>query len=64
MGALPKQRISRARQGRRRSQDRLEMVSLTDCPRCGEKKRSHFVCPNCGTYNGTTVVEPRNRAGA
>lgn len=64
MGALPKSRISRARQGRRRSQDRLEMVSLTECPRCGEKKRSHFVCPNCGTYNGITVVEPRHRTEA
>jgi large subunit ribosomal protein L32 len=37
------------------------MVSLTDCPRCGEKKRSHYVCPNCGTYNGITVIEPRGR---
>ncbi|MDQ3854818.1 MAG: 50S ribosomal protein L32 [Chloroflexota bacterium] len=61
MGALPKQRISKARQGRRRSQDHLQMVSLTTCPRCGAKRQSHHVCPECGTYNGITVVEPRER---
>jgi large subunit ribosomal protein L32 len=40
------------------------MVALTDCPRCGEKKQSHHVCPNCGTYNGIAVIEPRNAATA
>ncbi len=64
MGALPKQRISKARRGRRRSQDRLQMVALTNCSRCGEKKQSHHVCPNCGTYNGIAVIEPRNAARA
>lgn len=38
------------------------MVSLTNCSRCGEKKRSHHVCPNCGTYNGIAVIEPRSAA--
>lgn len=64
MGALPKQRISKARQGRRRSQDQLSPVSLTNCPRCGERKQTHHVCPSCGTYNGTPVIEPRSSKSA
>ena len=59
MGALPKKKISHARQGKRRGQDKLTPVSLCDCPRCGERKRTHRVCPACGTYNGVTVIEPR-----
>ncbi|MEJ7654582.1 MAG: 50S ribosomal protein L32 [Chloroflexia bacterium] len=61
MGAQPKQRISKARQGRRRSQDRLTLVSLTNCPRCSARKQTHHVCPECGTYNGITVIEQRDR---
>lgn len=61
MGAVPKVRISKSRQGKRRSQDRLSMVSLTDCPRCGARRRTHHVCPECGTYNGIPVIEPRER---
>lgn len=61
MGALPKQRISKARQALRRGQDKLALVSLTTCSRCGATKQSHHVCPECGTYNGITVIEPRER---
>jgi large subunit ribosomal protein L32 len=28
-----------------------------NCPMCGEKKRTHFVCPNCGTYKGRQVID-------
>lgn len=59
MGALPKQRISKARQGRRRSQDALTPVQLMDCPRCGARIQTHHVCPECGTYNGITVLDER-----
>ena len=61
MGALPKTRISKSRQGKRRRHHVIAPVSLSDCPRCGAKKQSHHVCPECGTYNGVTVIEPRTR---
>lgn len=64
MGAQPKQRISKARQGRRRTHHSLKAVSLTACPRCGAQKRTQHVCPECGTYNGIQVIEPRERKQA
>ncbi|MGC4105533.1 MAG: 50S ribosomal protein L32 [Thermomicrobiales bacterium] len=57
MGALPKQRISRARQGNRRRHHFLVAPQLVDCPNCGSKRRSHHVCPTCGTYRGRQVIE-------
>lgn len=58
MGAQPKQRISKARQGRRRNHHKVVAPALTRCPRCGESRRAQHVCPNCGTYGGVQVVEP------
>lgn len=57
MGALPKQRVSRARQGNRRRHDFIKLPQLMDCPVCGQKKRTHYVCPNCGMYKGRQVLE-------
>ena len=57
MGALPKQRISRGRQGNRRRYHVLKLPQLMNCPNCGEKKQTHHVCPNCGTYRGRTVID-------
>lgn len=62
MGALPKQRISRHRQGNRRRHDYIVAPQLVDCPTCGEKRRSHHVCPNCGWYNGRQVLVIEERA--
>lgn len=50
MGALPKRKISKARKGRRRSHNALELTGVSKCPKCGSLKKSHFTCPNCGTY--------------
>ena len=61
MGALPKQRISKGRRNRRRSQHALTAASIGACPRCGARVMTHRVCPECGTYNGVTVIEPRSR---
>jgi large subunit ribosomal protein L32 len=57
MGALPKQRISRARQGNRRAHDQLPVPHIMECPNCHNLHRAHFVCPHCGTYKGMQVVE-------
>ena len=63
MGALPKQRISRHRQGNRRRHHFIAPLNLVDCENCGELKRPHHVCPKCGTYRGrqVIVIEDRRR---
>ena len=61
MGALPKQRISRHRQGNRRRHHFIAPLNLVECRNCGELKRSHHVCPNCGMYNGRQVIEIEER---
>ncbi|MGH9176487.1 MAG: 50S ribosomal protein L32 [Vicinamibacterales bacterium] len=57
MGALPKQRTTRAKQGFRRQHDKLKPVALMTCPQCRQYKRQHHVCPNCGYYAGRPVLE-------
>lgn len=64
MGALPKQRISRHRQGNRRRHIFLKSPELVICQTCREFHRAHHVCPNCGYYRGrqVIVIEERSRA--
>lgn len=62
MGALPKQRISRHRQGNRRRHHFIAPLNLVTCESCGEMKRSHHVCPSCGTYRGRQVIEIETRS--
>ena len=57
MGALPKERTSNARQGKRRSHHHLELPTLDTCPECRQKKVSHHVCLNCGYYRGRQVLQ-------
>ncbi len=64
MGALPKQRISRARQGNRRRHIFLPELQLVRCRNCSSKKRPHHVCPNCGVYRGRQVIEIESTARA
>ncbi len=64
MGALPKQRISRARQGNRRRHHFLVAPTLVPCRECGAMKQSHHVCPTCGKYRGRQVIEIETRQRA
>ena len=57
MGALPKRRISKARGRRRRSHLALKTARLVPCPQCHELRLPHHVCPSCGSYKGTEVIE-------
>ena len=61
MGALPKRRISKSRQGKRRAHHRLALPHLVTCPQCNELRVSHHVCPSCGTYRGLTVIVRKER---
>ncbi|MCP4426262.1 MAG: 50S ribosomal protein L32 [Chloroflexi bacterium] len=56
MGAVPKRKISKSRRDRRRSHHALKPFHLVACPECGEMRRTHHVCLNCGSYRGRKVL--------
>lgn len=60
--AVPKQRQSHSRTGKRRSQHKLAAPSYGTCPQCGAPRRAHRVCPQCGTYGGRQVSGPADNA--
>ncbi|MBI3680072.1 MAG: 50S ribosomal protein L32 [Acidobacteria bacterium] len=53
----PKRRHSTRRTSNRRAHDHLRPAALADCPKCGEPKLAHRVCPYCGSYKGREIVE-------
>jgi large subunit ribosomal protein L32 len=53
----PKRKLSKARRDRRRAHDSLTPANLVKCKRCGAMHVSHRMCPECGTYDGQTIVE-------
>lgn len=55
--AVQQRRGSKTRKAKRRTHYKLAGPTLTKCPVCGEAKRTHMMCENCGDYNGRTVVE-------
>ncbi len=55
--AVPRKKVSRSRQGQRRSHDGLKRTNVNECPNCGEQKRPHHVCPACGYYKDREVIE-------
>jgi large subunit ribosomal protein L32 len=57
MVPLPKRKLSRGRRDRRRAHDALHSANLVVCSNCGEMRRPHSVCPNCGYYQGREVIE-------
>ena len=54
--AVPKAKTSKARRDMRRSHHALTQPPRSNCPQCGEPKRPHRVCANCGTYKGREVI--------
>ncbi|MCR4616332.1 MAG: 50S ribosomal protein L32 [Clostridiales bacterium] len=56
--AVPKRRVSSARRDKRRSNVwKMNAPQLEKCKQCGELKRTHRLCPECGYYNGKKIVE-------
>ena len=47
--------------GHRRHHLALKLPQLMDCPQCGQKKLTHYVCPSCGTYNGHQILTIREK---
>ena len=57
-GIAPKRKHSRARRDKRRSSVwKLEAPALVKCGSCGEPKRTHCMCPECGMYKGRLVKQ-------
>lgn len=54
--ANPKRRHSNTRTRLRRSQDRLDIRSLSKCANCGRLIALHRICVYCGYYRGRQVV--------
>jgi large subunit ribosomal protein L32 len=55
--ANPKRKWSKARTGRARSNWKLSVPSLVDCPKCHAKMMPHKVCKTCGFYDGKEIVK-------
>ena len=54
--AVPKQKQSHARTNKRRSQHKVAVPQLNECPQCHAPKLHHRVCGTCGYYGGREVV--------
>ena len=57
MGAVPKKKVTRARQGARASHFGLAGPAFSRCPRCSSPRRPHRACPVCGFYRDRQVLE-------
>lgn len=55
MGAVPKKKLTRARQGRRLTAYKLKPLHPAACQRCRSPKLPHTACPQCGYYRGRQV---------
>ena len=54
--AVPKQKISKRRQGNRRAHDALTAPHVQVCSRCKATVKPHFACMDCGYYNKKKVT--------
>ena len=57
MGALPKRKYAKARQGERRSHLKITPPVTVNCPQCNSPMLPHHACTNCGYYKGREAVE-------
>jgi large subunit ribosomal protein L32 len=49
--------LSKGRRDRRRAHDALQPLHLVKCKQCGSMRLPHHACPDCGSYNGQTVLD-------
>jgi large subunit ribosomal protein L32 len=56
--AVPKKKLTKRRQGNRRSQGhgKFEIKQTATCSNCGYQVKPHVVCSNCGFYKGKKIL--------
>ena len=54
--AVPKRKTSKSRKKQRRVNYKLKVPGMAICPQCGEIKRPHHACRNCGIYKDEEVI--------
>jgi large subunit ribosomal protein L32 len=54
---VPKQKHTKSRRNKRRSQIFLTAAVLSVCPKCKKPVLPHTVCKNCGSYNGHQAID-------
>jgi large subunit ribosomal protein L32 len=52
--AVPKRKVSKERQGKRRAKIKLALPTLTKCQNCGATKLPHHECPECSIKDQET----------
>jgi len=55
--AVPKQKRSKSRQLKARSQIFLRKPGLVKCSKCNRLILPHAICPFCGYYRGREVID-------
>ncbi|MDP3093407.1 MAG: 50S ribosomal protein L32 [bacterium] len=62
MGGVPKQRHTKSRRDKRRSQIFLVQPSLTVCSHCKKPSLPHTICKNCGYYQNREIINVLKKA--
>ncbi|MDP2927050.1 MAG: 50S ribosomal protein L32 [bacterium] len=62
MGGVPKQRHTKSRRNKRRSQIFLRPPTLVICSHCQKPTMPHTICQNCGYYHNREVIDVLKKA--
>ena len=54
--AVPKRKLSKSRQGMRRSHHHAHTRDICVCTNCQSSKLPHRICPHCGYYKNKEVI--------
>jgi large subunit ribosomal protein L32 len=56
--AVPKKKKSKSKsRSHRAAAWQLDAPARSTCPRCGNTKQPHVVCPTCGWYKGRVAID-------
>lgn len=55
--AVPKKKVSKQRKRKRRGAHKAARATVNPCPKCGDPRQPHRVCPTCGWYGDEQVIE-------
>ena len=51
---VQRSRHSKKRRDQSRAHYKLAVPNVVACPKCGEPKMPHRICPSCGEYKGAS----------